>query len=137
MNLDQLNGIPAGEMVVFHGGRRVGKSTVMEMLKQRQRYLETHNIFYNNLCKEMVMPEQQSSRRQRNESKYKFSRQWFTVDISFLRTPDAAAKLAWCRETFGPEPAQPDAWSRWTHNLYQIKFRDAADYEWYRLRWGS
>jgi hypothetical protein len=138
-SLNSINSIPAGEMFVISSGRQVGKSMVIDMLKTRQR------ILGGNLCKEIIMPQEwtiDGARwyRPKNKNKYKFSRQWFTVDLAPGPYSDDIARLEWCRETFGPEPLRPDAWSRWTYSFAthcQIKFRDAQDYEWYRLRWGA
>jgi len=105
--------------------------------------LKQHQLFYTNLCNESNMPDQlimRPARKHQPKNKYKFSRQWFTVDLAPGPYSDDIARLEWCKETFGPEPLRPDAWSRWTYSFTtrcQIKFRDAQDYEWYRLRWGA
>ena len=116
-------GIKTGQMVVYSGGRRTGKSMItMDTLK---------SLYYqNNLCKEILLP----------ESKYKFSRaKWHTAEIhsnAIWRFSDEYNQIIeWCTEHFGPHPKKHDAWSRWYVGLGYINFRDEADYALYMLRW--
>jgi len=120
-------GISPGEMMIFSGGRQTGKSLYYTALKSR--------IHDTNLCKEIMFPSPP-------ESKYKFSRaKWYTVKLnsdSVWRLSDEYNQaIAWCTEQFGAHPVKQDAWSRWYVGLGYINFRDAIDYEWYMLRWGT
>jgi hypothetical protein len=70
-----------------------------------------------------------------DESKYKFSRNWYVADI---RDEDYYAVREWCIEHFGPEDKFPSAWSRWQHRYeHQIFIRDQEDYVIFVLRWGK
>jgi hypothetical protein len=80
------------------------------------------------------------SRKLRSENKYKFSRSWYRVHRNLWSVPDPddwEERVNWCARTFGPQPQNPDAWCRWCADVLTIRFRDAQDYEWYRLRWGA
>jgi hypothetical protein len=66
-------------------------------------------------------------------NKYKFSRNWHTVDFSINKHQEI---LKWCKEQFGPHPVIPDAWCRWHNSRSQtIHFRDEQDYMLFLLRW--
>ena len=74
-------------------------------------YTGLKSIYYNNLCKEIVLP-------MKPVSKYQFTR------------------AKWLNEQFGPHDKNPNAWSRWIHDGWrEIKFRDEADYSHFLLRW--
>jgi hypothetical protein len=71
------------------------------------------------------------------KTKYKFTRKWHKASMwkSDERTSDVDA---WCTENFGPMPANPDAWCRWSRDILSTYyFRDEQDYFLFRLRWGS
>ena len=127
-------GFKRGEMAIISSGRQTGKS-----------------IYYNNLCKEIVLSNSidmtvlesmlipgypiTSVSLKKLMPKYQFSRaNWYVAEF---RWQDQHKVLAWCSQQFGPHPANPDAWSRW-YNKYseRIHFRDEKDYQWFLLRWG-
>lgn len=118
MLMNVTGGIAPGELMIFSGGRRTGKS----MLNQYYG-----KLFNNNLCKEILLP-------MKLEPKYKFSRSnWYVADFDWVHQAEV---LEWCSQQFGPHPQNPDAWSRWcNHYSERIHFRDAKDYEWFVLRW--
>ena len=119
--VNSIAGYKPGEMVLFSAGRQTGKSMFMKVLKNR--YYDT------NLCKEIMLP-------MHPEPKYKFSRSsWFTVPLGRMDWKKTTACIEWCEETFGPQPKNPDAWSRWQIKYSSIYFRDSKDYEWFMLRW--
>lgn len=65
--------------------------------------------------------------------KYKFSRNWF---IGRVNNSDGDEVHKWCKEMFGNQPINPDAWCRWyRYSSQQFYFRDVHDYEWFMLRW--
>ena len=118
MLMNVSGGIAPGEMMIFTGGRRTGKSTL------NQYYGKLWNT---NLCNEILLP-------MKPEPKYKFSRSnWYVAEFAVKDYTDV---VHWCTKQFGPHPARPDAWSRWVHYYEnKIHFRDAKDYEWFLLRW--
>jgi hypothetical protein len=115
-------GFRAGEMMIISSGRQTGKSSFyMKMLKNR--------IYDSNLCKEIILPT-----KPMKEEKYKFSRaKWYQAEFN---DKDYFEVRAWCSQQFGPDPARPDAWSRWWHKFHNsILFRDEKDYILFTLRW--
>lgn len=124
---DGIGGFRAGELAVFSVGQNTGKS-----------------MYYNtNLCKEILLTGQKTTALiyapyipeiMSKEPKYKFSRKWYQAEFH----PDNYFAVdAWCSQQFGPQPARPDAWSRWWHKFeYSILFRDEKDYVLFTLRWG-
>lgn len=120
MLMNVTGGIAHGQMMIFTGGRRTGKS----MLNQMYSKLWSNN----NLCQEILLP-------MKPEPKYKFSRaQWYVAEFDDRYYFEVEA---WCSQQFGPHPAHPDAWSRWVHKYEnKIHFRDSKDYAWFVLRWG-
>ena len=112
------NGIPLGQMQIFTGGRRAGKSYY-------------NQIGMNNLCQEIILPTEPMKK-----PKYQFSRaKWYEVHLMFKSYDPIQERIDWCAETFGPQPEKPDAWSRWYTSFTTIRFRDSKDYEWFMLRW--
>ena len=128
-----FGGFKRGEMAVISAGRQTGKS-----------------IYYNNLCKEIVLSNsidmtvlesmlipgypKTSNALKKLMPTYKFSRaNWYVAEYDWRYQHEV---LAWCSQQFGPHPARPDAWSRW-YNKYseKIHFRDEKDYVWFMLRW--
>ena len=69
--------------------------------------------------------------------KYQFSRKWYQADFDYKKDYRKYEEVrAWCKENFGPEPRNPDAWSRWWHKFESsILFRDEKDYVLFILRW--
>jgi hypothetical protein len=97
-----------------------------------------------NLCKEIVLSPAQlciigypktTVSLKKLMPKYRFSRaKWYEAKLP----RDQQAAFAWCVKQFGPEPTITDAWSRWYFNVDRtFRFRDAKDYEWFLLRWGT
>jgi hypothetical protein len=114
---DWLNqgGFKQGQMSLYSAVQQTGKSTL-------------NTWFQNNLCNEIILP-------MKPASKYRFSRaKWYEAKLP----RDQQAAFAWCVKQFGPEPKNTDAWSRWYFNVDRtFRFRDAKDYEWFLLRWGT
>ena len=108
-------GFKRGQMPLYSAVQQTGKSTL-------------NTFFQNNLCKEILLP-------MKPASKYRFSRaKWYEAKLP----RDQQAAFAWCVKQFGPEPKNTDAWSRWYFNVDRtFRFRDAKDYEWFLLRWGT
>jgi hypothetical protein len=108
-------GFKQGQMPLYSAVQQTGKSTL-------------NTFFQNNLCKEILLP-------MKPASKYRFSRaKWYEAKLP----RDQQAAFAWCVKQFGPEPKNTDAWSRWYFNVDRtFRFRDAKDYEWFLLRWGT
>jgi hypothetical protein len=95
--------------------------------------LDINSMYATNLCQEIVLTKPRpvtltglsfnfnysSWPELKKENPYKFSRaKWY--------------------ETFGAEPKNPDAWSRWYFNVNRtFRFRDEQDYMWFVLRWGK
>lgn len=97
-----------------------------------QRIMET------NLCKEVMFDYDyyiHSIPKSMTEPKYKFSRKWYTVPLGKMDWKKTVDCLDWCEKTFGQQPKNPDAWSRWQIKFSSIHFRDSKDYEWFMLRW--
>ena len=119
MLMNVTGGIAPGQMLLYASARRTGKSTL-------NQYYGTP--YTNNLCKEIFLP-------MKPEPKYKFSRaKWYEAKLP----RDGQGAFNWCVKNFGPEPKNPDAWSRWYFNVERtFRFRDAKDYEWFVLRWGA
>jgi hypothetical protein len=97
-----------------------------------------------NLCKEIVLSPTQlrslgypksAASLKKLMPKYQFSRaKWYESKLP----RDGQAAFNWCVKQFGPEPKNTDAWSRWYFNVDRtFRFRDAKDYEWFLLRWGT
>jgi hypothetical protein len=117
-------GFKPGEMTLYSAGRRSGKS----YLNSLYGGTGIKTMYYNNnLCQEILLP-------MTPEPKYKFSRsKWYEAEFSWGKQTEV---LEWCTQQFGPQPENPDAWSRWCHRSWtEIHFRDAKDYEWFLLRW--
>jgi hypothetical protein len=114
---DRMNqgGFKKGQMTLYSAVQQTGKSTFLK------------SAYYNNLCNEIVLP-------MKPASKYKFSRsKWYEAEFSWGKQTEV---LEWCTQQFGPQPENPDAWSRWCHRSWtEIHFRDVKDYEWFLLRW--
>lgn len=113
--LDKVSaGFKAGQMMIYSGGRRAGKS-----------YL--NQLYSNNLCKEILLP-------MKPAPKYKFSRaKWYVAEYNWVHQDEVHE---WCYHQFGPHPQNPDAWSRWYNNYGEkIHFRDEKDYMFFLLRW--
>jgi hypothetical protein len=123
MNMNYTKGLTLGDAMFAISVRETGKSYYTKVLKNR--------IYGTNLCKEIMLPMNPVQK-----PKYQFSRaKWYEVQISFDKVK-WTERIEWCEQNFGPEPRDPDAWSRWYHDGYtRIKFRDAQDYEWFMLRW--
>jgi hypothetical protein len=120
---DKLNGgLTPGQLTLYGAGRQTGKSYLSwHFLKTR--YYDT------NLCKEIVLP-------MKPKPKYQFSRaKWYEVHLFSKSWDPVQERLNWCEQTFGPQPKNPDAWSRWYTSFTTLRFRDAKDYEWFLLRW--
>ena len=72
----------------------------------------------------------------RNPPKYKFSRaNWYEVSLMFKSYDPIQERLDWCEQMFGPQPKNPDAWSRWYTSYTTLRFRDEKDYVLFMLRW--
>lgn len=112
-----LEGFKVGQLMIISPGRQTGKSML------NQYYGKLYN---DNLCKEIILP-------MKPEPKHKFSRsKWYEAKLP----KDGQGAFNWCVKNFGPEPKNPDAWSRWYLNVERtFRFRDASDYEWFMLRW--
>jgi hypothetical protein len=109
-------GFKRGQMPLYYSAvQHTGKSTL-------------NTWFQNNLCNEILLP-------MKPASKYRFSRaKWYEAKLP----RDQQAAFAWCVKQFGPEPTITDAWTRWYFNVDRtFRFRDAKDYEWFILRWGT
>lgn len=119
MMMNVTGGIAPGQLMIFSGGRRTGKS----MLNQMYGKLWSNN----NLCQEILLP-------MKPEPKYKFSRtKWYVAEYNWMHHDEV---VKWCTQQFGQQPQNPDAWSRWIHQYTdRIQFRDSKDYEWFILRW--
>lgn len=137
--LKMTEGFKKGDLVVFTGGRRAGKSYLNQWFNQ-------------NLCKEIMLTGQQTlneltelklgfvelnNKQRKKVNKYSFSRaKWHEVNMMFKSYDPIQERIDWCVENFGKPPNVPDAWSRWyLSGLTTIKFRDSKDYEWFMLRW--
>lgn len=120
-----IGGIAAGTMNIISVGRQTGKSTFnMQLLKSR--------YYSTNLCKEIMLP---MITKPKSKSNYQFSRKnWHWVEINSM-ADDYFDRLEWCKEMFGAQPKNPDAWTRWYSSWSTLKFRDEADYMLYQLRW--
>jgi hypothetical protein len=121
MLMNVTGGIAPGQMLLYASARRTGKST----LNQYYQYYGSTGLtilYYPKLFHDM-----------KPESKYKFSRaKWYDAKLP----KDGQGAFNWCVKNFGPEPKNPDAWSRWYFNVERtFRFRDAKDYEWFVLRW--
>ena len=115
---DRMNqgGFKKGQMTLYSAVQQTGKSTFLK------------SAYYNNLCKEIVLP-------MKPAPKYKFSRaKWYEADYDWVHYNEVRE---WCTKQFGPHPTQHDAWSRWDHRYEgKIYFRDEKDCHWFILRWG-
>jgi hypothetical protein len=125
---DRLNqgGFKQGQMPLYSAVQQTGKSTFLK------------SAYYKNLCEEIMLPGYPitSVSLKKLMPKYQFSRaNWYVADFDWVHHGEV---LEWCKQQFGPHPQHPDAWSRW-YNKYseKIHFRDAKDYEWFLLRWGT
>lgn len=96
-------------------------------------------LFNNNLCQEILLTDLQQCTlgltAMKKIKQYQFSRaRWYEAKLP----RDAQGAFNWCVENFGPEPKNPDAWSRWYFNVERrFRFRDEQDYAWFVLRWGA
>jgi hypothetical protein len=110
-------GFKHGELLVLAAGRQTGKSTLNQYYGK---------LFNNNPCKEIFLP-------MKPAPKYKFSRsKWYEAKLP----RDGQGAFNWCVKQFGPEPTNPDAWSRWYFNVERkFRFRDEKDYVFFMLRW--
>lgn len=120
-------GFRKGEMIVISAGRQTGKSYYQKVLLNAMYNginLDTESIFEN-----------------ANKPKYKFSRsKWYEVSLMFKSYVPIQERLDWCEQNFGPQPKNPDAWTRWYTTVRNpdsgsIRFSDSKDYEWFMLRW--
>jgi hypothetical protein len=115
-------GLTPGQLTLYGAGRQTGKS-YLNWYFLKTRYYDT------NLCKEIVLP-------MKPASKYQFSRaKWYEVHLFSKSWDPVQKRLNWCEQTFGPQPKNPDAWSRWYTSFTTLRFRDSKDYEWFMLRW--
>ena len=114
-------GFKQGQLTLYSAGRQTGKSMYMNLLKTR--------YYGTNLCNEIVLP-------MKPKPKYQFSRaKWYEVHLFSKSWDPVQERLNWCEQTFGPQPKNPDAWSRWYTSFTTLRFRDSKDYEWFMLRW--
>lgn len=112
-------GFKRGEMSIISSGRQSGKSHL--------------NLLYGkNLCQEIILPTQAVIK-----PKYSFSRKWHEVHLMFKSWDPVQERIDWCEQTFGAQPSNPDAWSRWYTSFTTLRFRDEKDYQWFILRWGT
>ena len=109
--------------------------------------LDINSMYANNLCQEIVLTKPRPVTltglsfdfsywpELKKENQYKFSRaKWYEAKLP----KDGQGAYNWCMETFGAEPKNPDAWSRWYFNVNRtFRFRDEQDYMWFVLRWGK
>jgi hypothetical protein len=110
-------GFKKGQMTLYSAVQQTGKSTFLK------------SAYYNNLCNEIMLP-------MKPAPKYKFSRaKWYEVHLFSKSWDPVQERLNWCEQTFGPQPKNPDAWSRWYTSFTTLRFRDSKDYEWFMLRW--
>ena len=117
-------GFKRGEISIFSAGRQTGKS----YLNSLYGGTGIKTMYYsNNLCKEILLP-------MKPEPKYKFSRaKWYKAEFNWGQETEV---FEWCTQQFGPQPENPDAWSRWHHKSWtESHFRDEKDYAWFVLRW--
>lgn len=124
------------EMVIISSGRQTGKSYYQKMM--------LNQLYNTNLCKEITLTGQQKLMeltsiwgQPMKEEKYKFSRNWFEEHLFFKSWEPIQQRLDWCEEVFGPQPKNPDAWTRWYTMHTLLRFRDKKDYEWFILKWGQ
>lgn len=106
-------GAAKGEKYIISYSKQTGKSVYYEHLKKDSR----------------------EDISEGKEPRYKFSRKWYEEHLMFTSYQPIQERLEWCEEMFGPQPQNPDAWTRWYTSYTTIRFRDKADYEWYLLRW--
>jgi hypothetical protein len=111
--------------------------------------LDINSMYSTNLCQEIVLTKPRPVTltelsfdfnysfwdKPKKVKQYKFSRaKWYEAKLP----RDRQGAYSWCMENFGAEPSYPDAWSRWYLNVDKtFRFRDAKDYEWFLLRWGT
>lgn len=66
--------------------------------------------------------------------RYKFSRKWFVGEIKNYESIDDID--SWCKNNFGSQPINPDAWCRWyRYSTRKFYFRDEKDYLLFTMRW--
>lgn len=116
-------GFKSSEMVLYSAGRQTGKSMLNSLygkIAGVQPMNWNDGIFK---MKKWVPP----------KPKYKFSRaKWYEAKLP----RDGQGAFNWCVKNFGPEPTNPDAWSRWYFNVERtFRFRDEKDYVFFMLRW--
>lgn len=71
-----------------------------------------------------------------NPPKYKFSRaKWHEVSLMIKSYVPIQERIDWCEQMFGPQPKNPDAWTRWYTSYTTLRFRDEKDYVLFVLRW--
>lgn len=122
------SGFKPGEMAIISSGRQTGKSYYYQKMLLNSVYGSIYNTDIDSLYPKMFTIQSQS------QSKYKFSRaNWYVADFD----PKYYYEVRkWCEQQFGPEPRNPDAWSRWIHKYEdRIQFRDEKDYVLFTLRW--
>lgn len=124
-----LCGVKPNEMFIITGGRQSGKSYYYQKMLLNSVYGSISNTDINSLYPRLMQEYTIQS-----QSKYKFSRaNWYVADFNWK---DYDEVRAWCKKQFGPEPKNPDAWSRWIHKYEdRIHFRDEKDYVLFTLRW--
>jgi hypothetical protein len=112
---------------------RYNPKTEASITALAQRIMET------NLCKEIMLSTQSHpcvlGMSQIVSKKYQFSRKWHEVHLLFKSWDPIQERIDWCVQTFGAQPENPDAWSRWYTSFTTLRFRDEKDYNWFVLRW--
>lgn len=102
------------------------------------KQVDVDRIIINNLCQEIVLSKAVPCvLGVPVANKYQFSRKWYEVHLFFKSYDPIQERLDWCEQTFGPQPANPDAWCRWYTSHTILRFRDEKDYQWFILRWGE
>lgn len=122
-------GFRAGEMAIISAGRQTGKSSMyMKMLKNRMYgHSGTTVVDYEYINSALFGDSV--------KSKYKFSRaKWHEVSLMYKSFDPIRERLEWCEQNFGPQPKNPDAWTRWYAAHGTLRFSDSKDYEWFMLR---
>lgn len=68
--------------------------------------------------------------------RYKFSRKWFVGEIAHNNVYPLVDIENWCKDNFGLQPINPDAWCRWyRYSTRKFYFRDEKDYVLFTMRW--
>ena len=120
----RTGGVAAGEMAIISSGRQRGKSYLTA------QYAQYRGV---NPCNEISLPMGKVMK-----PKYQFTRSKWYVAYYAAHYYDTQV-FQWCEDNFGPMVQHPDAWSRWAPGAAwsTIRFRDARDYMWFKLRWGA